>query len=162
MRLGKLKLFERREIGYGSDPLLTRWTLFRIPAFGIYIHKFLRSDYDRALHDHPWPFVSIILKGGYYEVHDQTTDGLQEMTWYGSGSVLVRSAEWRHRVKLEEDPRIIRMRGLKRKTAWTLIFVGRRSRKWGFWLPSGWCWWRKHDPERNICGEEILHPEGGD
>lgn len=36
----------------------------------IYLHKFLRSDHDRALHDHPWNFVSIILKGGYWEFAD--------------------------------------------------------------------------------------------
>jgi hypothetical protein len=26
-----------------------------------------RSDYDREGHDHPWPFVSFVLKGGYWE-----------------------------------------------------------------------------------------------
>jgi len=150
MRLGKLKLFEKRLIGYGSKPLLVRWILFRVPAFGVYVHKLLRSDYDRALHDHPWPFLSIVLSGGYYEEHDQTTTGEKETIFNAPGRVLLRSAEWRHRVVIFGPP------------AWTLVLVGRRSRRWGFWLPSGWCWWRKHDPERNICGGEILHPEGGD
>ena len=36
----------------------------------IYLHHFLRSDHDRALHDHPWNFVSIILRGGYWEFAD--------------------------------------------------------------------------------------------
>src|SRR5208282_805597 len=32
------------------------------------LHHILRSDEDRHLHDHPWPYVTIILKGGYWEV----------------------------------------------------------------------------------------------
>ena len=56
-------------IGRGNDdlPLMKRWILFRVPWLGIYIHKFYRSDYEMALHDHPWPFVTIILKNGYLE-----------------------------------------------------------------------------------------------
>lgn len=32
-----------------------------------FLHKFLRSDADRELHDHPWPFKAVILWRGYYE-----------------------------------------------------------------------------------------------
>lgn len=32
------------------------------------VHHVLRSDHDRALHDHPWHNASIVLSGGYWEV----------------------------------------------------------------------------------------------
>lgn len=84
--------FEKRVIGPDEDPLLIRWVLFRVPAFGVYLHNMRRSDYDRALHDHPWPFVSLVLRGGYWEYHDQTLDGTTRSEWRAPGSVLVRPA----------------------------------------------------------------------
>ncbi len=49
-------------IGTADDPYLRRWWLIpRNPVFNLYVHHFLRSDDDRALHDHPWPSVSVIL-----------------------------------------------------------------------------------------------------
>ena len=148
MRLGKLRLFERRVV-HPSDPLLVRYILFRIPGFGIYLHHLLRSDYDRALHDHPWPFTTILLTGSYIEVHDQTTDGLEEAVLRKRWSVLHRPAKWRHRLVLS-------------KPIWTLLFVGQRERKWGFWLPTGWCWWRQHNQELGICEDEVLWDDGSD
>ena len=39
----------------------TRWTLLRLPWFSIYIHKIIESD--TYIHNHPWNFISIVLKG---------------------------------------------------------------------------------------------------
>lgn len=39
-----------------------RWCPFRI-----FIHKIARSDDDPDPHDHPWNFLSLILKGGYVD-----------------------------------------------------------------------------------------------
>lgn len=153
MRIGKIKLFEKTVIAAEAPdgPLLIRWILVRFPGYGIYLHKLCRSDYDRALHDHPWPFVSIVLKNGYHEVHDQTVDEQLITVWHAPGSVLFRPAEWRHRVVIRPG-----------KPAWTLILVGRRCRRWGFHLPTGWCWWRMHDPVKGICEEEVLWKTGSD
>jgi hypothetical protein len=144
-----MKLFRRSVIGQAENPLLIRYVLFRIAPFGLYLHHLLRSDHERALHDHPWPFVSLVLRGGYTEVHDQTLSGHQIETWRKPGSVLVRPAEWRHRFVL-------------RKPAWTLVIVGRRARRWGFFTREGWCWWRKYDPDLAICSDSILFREGED
>lgn len=145
-----MKVFNKTVIGPESNPLLVRYILFRCEAFGVYLHKLCRSDYDRALHDHPWPFISVVLCGGYDEVHDQTTDGSTVTVWHKAGSVLVRAAEWRHRFVLHRAP------------VWTLVIVGRRQRRWGFWLPGGWCWWRQHDTEKGICEDVVLHRSGSD
>lgn len=142
-----------------NGPLLVRYILFRCAALGVYVHHLLRSDNDRALHDHPWPFVSIVLRGGYCEIHDQTIDGEPFVYWHSPGSVLVRPAEWRHRFCLT-------------KPAWTLVIVGRRCRKWGFFVPDGddgkgkryfhWCHWRRYNPSLGICEDRVLFTKGED
>lgn len=46
-----------------GDLYLTRYFIWkpRNKKFGrIYLHHIIRSDHDRALHDHPWGFVSLI------------------------------------------------------------------------------------------------------
>ena len=91
----------------------------------IYLHHILRSDEDRALHDHPFPFVSLILWSGYTEV---THSGERR---YGVGSILRRHAEFSHRLVLD-------------RPAWTLVFRGARVRVWGFHTPAGWMPWNEY------------------
>jgi hypothetical protein len=142
----------KRIIGPKENPYMIQWILFRTRAFGIYLHKFLRSDYERALHDHPWPFLSVILRGGYYERHDQTRDHAEVVEWRGAGSVLLRPAQWRHRVILRTETQF----------SWSLVFVGRRAQQWGFYPDGKWCWWRKFDPDLGICADQVLWTEGED
>ena len=122
-------------------PYLTRWTLLgrRNEGTGraVFLHRFRRSDADE-LHDHPWPFVSIILAGGYHEVTPAPGwaggSGPTRRRWYGPGSVLRRPARWIHRVEIPDGAE-----------AWTLILRGRKERSWGFWWPSvGFVPWRVH------------------
>ncbi|QDP44170.1 hypothetical protein SEA_JUJU_54 [Gordonia phage JuJu] len=114
-------------IGGPDNPYLRRWYLIpRNPLINVYLHQFLRSDDDRALHDHPWWFVSLILRGGYYE---HTKTGVR---WRGAPSLAYRAATHRHRVELPGGPE-----GSGRENdeqpAWTVIVTGRRTRSWGFW-----------------------------
>ena len=43
------------------------WVIPRNKWFNVYLHHFLRSDDDRALHDQPWWNLSILLDGEYTE-----------------------------------------------------------------------------------------------
>ena len=55
-------------IGADGSVYLERWWL--IPCnriMNIYLHHFLRSDDYRALHDHPWCNLSLLLSGSYIE-----------------------------------------------------------------------------------------------
>ena len=114
-------------IGEKDDPYLERWYVIpRNRWFNIYLHHFLKGDDDRALHDHPWTFISFILRGGYWE---QTETGRK---WHAPGSILYRPAEWKHRVIITQP-------------SWSLVVVFRRRRKWGFWVNEKWCWWRNYD-----------------
>ena len=55
-------------IGGRQRPYLLRWFLIPQNRFlNVYLHRFLRSDDDRALHDHPWWNVSLLLEGAYTE-----------------------------------------------------------------------------------------------
>src|SRR5688500_17625240 len=54
-------------VNCARDPYLVRWYLFRSGPVSIFIHKFVRSDEDRALHDHPWAFLVIPIWRGYIE-----------------------------------------------------------------------------------------------
>lgn len=53
--------------GLPSVLYMKRWRLIHRKWFGVRIHHIVRSDGDRELHDHPFSFVSFILKGGYWE-----------------------------------------------------------------------------------------------
>lgn len=60
--------FRRVHIGRSDgDVYLQRFILLRCPLGALYLHRFFRGDEDKCLHDHPWHFVSLILKGGYWE-----------------------------------------------------------------------------------------------
>lgn len=119
---------ERFDIGRpGDGTYLTRWSVLGRRTQGdwaVYLHRFRRSDGDDALHDHPWPFVSLILAGGYWE-HTADRSGVVRRRWYGPGRVLVRPAGYRHRVELPSG-----------RDCWTLILRGKKSASWGFWCLS--------------------------
>lgn len=142
-------------IGEKENPYLLRWWIIpRNRWFNIYLHKFLRSDDDRALHDHPWASCSIILKGGYFEImphsrlvtaiFGETFDSFQKI-WREPGSIHFRRATAAHRVELAEGA-----------PAWTLFITGPKIREWGFHCPKGWRHWR------DFCGVPVGEAKGGE
>src|SRR5256885_1002755 len=97
----------RAELG----PLLVRYEILHTRWLRIYVHHLMRSDAERHLHDHPWSFVSIILRGGYRE---HTPDGARD---YKAGSILFRPATWLHKLELQQP-------------AWTLVIATSTVRQW--------------------------------
>ncbi len=109
-----------------DNPYLKRWHI--IPHnrfFNVFLHQFLRDDDDRAMHDHPWASLSVLLCGKYIEV----TDAGEK--YYKFGSIKFRSSFYKHRIKL-----------INNKPAITLFITGRETREWGFHCPTGW---KSHD-----------------
>lgn len=124
-------------IGKPGDDYLRRW--FVIPRnriFNIYLHEFIRSDDDRALHDHPWWNASIILDGEYVE-HTIPQGGVQRRKLYRVGDVKLRGAKYAHRVELTNGPCI------------SLFITGPRLREWGFHCPAGWRHWKEFTAAHN-------------
>ena len=145
-------------IGGRENPYIIRWTLVRTPLGSLMVHKMCRSDYERALHDHPWNFVSVVLKGFYWEAVGPGARVMRKR-W----SVAYRPATWKHRVVLPLARGEFINNPPKHEPCWTLVLCSRRLRSWGFWMPDGtWCWWRKHNPELNICEPEVVYEGGRD
>ncbi|VBA62307.1 hypothetical protein [Mycobacterium attenuatum] len=107
----------------GGATYLHRWFVWpRCRWFNCYLHHFVGSD-DPVPHDHPWPFVSLIISGRYMEV---TSAG---RTLRRTGSIAYRPAAYRHRVELIQNT------NGRETPCWTLVFTGPRRRQWGFWCP---------------------------
>ncbi len=133
-------------IGGAERPYLLRWWLIpRNPIFNIYVHRFLRSDDDRALHDHPWLFNCSILLDGEYLEHTPR------------GVFLRKAGQWKfrwggapHRVELVEIPAWdgtiapgkICAATPRPLACWTVFITGPRVRQWGFHCPRGWVHWK--------------------
>ena len=109
-----------------NNPYLKRWWIIpRNKYFNIYLHHFMKSDDDRALHDHMYWNVSIIFKGSYLE---HTPKGIYKRKTLSLVGRLAKSA---HRIELNNGP------------CWTLFITGPRIREWGFHCPNGWRHWKQ-------------------
>lgn len=120
-------------IGGPQRPYLRRWwVLPRNRLFNVYLHQFLRSDDDRALHDHPWAFnASLILRGSYTE-ETIAAGGIRVRAVRCAGSFKLRVGPAPHRVELHDGQ------------CWTLFITGPRVREWGFHCPdAGWVHWKR-------------------
>lgn len=121
-------------IGGEERPYLLRWFVIpRNPLFNIYLHQFRRSDDDRALHDHPWVNLSIVLVEGQYTEHEILAGGVCVKSVRAAGAWrLRRSGKMAHRVELTDGH------------CWTLFVTGPRYREWGFHCPeAGWTHWTR-------------------
>ncbi len=129
-----LSRFDRFDITNAAGSVfMRRYKLVRTRFFNVYLHEILRSDEDNCLHDHPWPFMSLILSGGYCEV---LPNGKR---WREPGTLLSRRARFRHRIEVS-------------RPAWSLVIVGRKFRDWGFFTVNGWRRFIAGQP-RPICEE---------
>jgi hypothetical protein len=117
-----------------EEPLLTRYYIFlkdrKWFPFNVFIHKFHKSDPD-DVHDHPWPYATLILAGGYYEyVPEFNSKGemiAETKHWRKPGHFRTCSANSYHRIEL--DPSV---------TAWTMFMPGPQKREWGFLVKNKW------------------------
>ena len=112
-----------------NEPYLTRYYLFlkdrKWFPFNIFLHNFHKGDPD-DLHDHPWPYFTIILKGGYWE-HLETG----ERKWRSPGQGRIAGSRSLHRIELEPGV-----------DCWTLFIPGPQLREWGF-VDNGE--WKQHE-----------------
>lgn len=128
-------------IGGQENPYLRRWWLIpRNRFFNVYLHQFLRSDDDRALHCHPWSNASILLRGSYIE-HTIAAGGIHHKRLLTSAGrlrdrVRVRpSGKIAHRVELLEE-RAAPWTATYTVPCWTIFITGPRYREWYFHCPE--------------------------
>ena len=140
-RLGRKRIVMDR---VNNEPYLERYYLFlkdrKHFPFNVFLHKFLKSDPD-DLHDHPWPYFTVILKGGYWEWVPQYNDQGEKISeiakWRAPGHFRFCSAKSFHRIEL--DPMV---------TCWTLFMPGPQQREWGFATRKGWTQHEKYLAQR--------------
>ena len=126
--IDRLFHFERID-GHGAVArYLHRWTLLRLPGGrALYLHHFVGSDWSRDLHDHPKGFLSIGLWGGYIEFTPARPDGRRwRAPW-------VRYFPATHIHRLEVP-----------RNCWTLVYVGKLQRNWGFHTAGSWMPWDEY------------------
>lgn len=132
--------FTRAQIrGKDGSLYMDRWYILYFPRlFSIRIHHIVRPDLDRWPHDHPWTFVSFILRGGYIEEVCRphqfeiglTTDG---PSWVPYHIRRIRRFNFKTETDLHRITKFSRKQG-----AWTLVITGPELREWGFMTAEGW------------------------
>lgn len=96
-------------------PFLERYFIARLCGVSVYVHRFIASDPDRGLHDHPWNWAcSFVLKGWYY---DERRAGTKQVAWFNR-----LDGDAFHRVLLPP------LQG----EVWTLFVHGPNVKGWGF------------------------------
>lgn len=129
-------------IGPSGAPQTLRWELFKWRGIQVAVHRWVRSDSDRALHDHSAGNVSVLLTGCYVEHfshawqppgtpdHRRPRVRLPFIPYY-------RRGDMPHRVELRWGP------------LWTLWIRFKPWREWGFHCPKGWKHWKAYVSERD-------------
>lgn len=107
----------------------------------LFLHKICRSDQERDLHDHPWNWASLILKGSYQEITENGT----------VNAVLHPHAFWNHdkykifrpftfrKGKATDTHRLVLIND---KPVWSLFWHGKRIQKWGFYVKNEKIYWK--------------------
>lgn len=133
-----------------------------LQQFGIAVrvHHIATPDLDRALHDHPWDFISVVLRGGYLEARPVTISPCFDFTadpqmypgrvcYAGpggeavthterlAGSIGYRRATDRHRIVAV------------RPDTYTLFITFRKVQWWGFYTPMGKVYYRDYASAHN-------------
>lgn len=118
--------------------LMPRWTLtvdgqgHLMPKawmpFSVRIHHICRPDHDRDLHDHPFNYRTIILRGCYVEedIFGATRARI-------TGDTAAATAQTFHRIAEVSDGGV-----------WTLFIMGRRINPWGFLVGGRKVHWRDY------------------
>lgn len=116
-------------IGPPDCPILHRWTVVNANKAGkLLVHHFMPNADDPDCHDHPRPFVTLVLQGGYRDLrHDGSVEFMRP------GMVRFRRAEHAHRT-------LVSSRG-----CWTIVVMGPLVRAWGFWRDGRWYQWRTYE-----------------
>ncbi len=127
----------RYQFGFTHDTIfnqdqayLERWILWC--GITLRVHRFLASDPDRAIHDHPWWFITLPF-GRYGEfIEAEGAEGEEVYRTVAPWRPHFRPAHFRHRVEITRTP------------SWTLVITGPKSNEWGFW-------------QRKEQGQEFVH-----
>lgn len=92
-----------------------RWQLLKTRWFTIYIHGIYHKDEDTHLHNHPWNFINMILKGSYTE---QTVNG----------TILQKP----FRINKRKGSDYHKILNVHTNVVYTLFIIGSKRMEWGY------------------------------
>lgn len=98
---------------YDSERHETRWSWCPI---SVRVHHIVRPDRDRHLHDHPWNFRTVVLRGHYVEERENRCYFVR-----GAGTTASLQFGSFHRIAQVSPGGV-----------WTLFITGRYRGTWGF------------------------------
>lgn len=131
MKLHWPKITWKQRGGLEECPYFYRY-IIDFGAFAIRLHNWLGDDDHRAYHDHPYWFLTIVLKGGYTDVspafkgEHYAGKEFESRDVLRFGSIRFRPAEFKHSVQ-DVIP-----------GTWTLLLTCKPFRRWGFWKDGKW------------------------
>jgi hypothetical protein len=151
----------------GADQLayLTRWGI-RTPWFNVFLHRFDGEDPGVHLHDHPWTFLSIILRGAYEEQRCPIDTACMRARlaergrWsIQPGSPVSHYTNFMSRFNWMPMDTCHRIVWVKPGT-FSLVFTGpnRRDKGWGFYTPSGYVPHDQYEHEDRSLTSEYPRP----
>jgi hypothetical protein len=119
--------------GEQGEPYLERYYVTGLFGWHAYLHRFVDSDPDRGLHDHPWSrAVSLVLTGGYDELRFVRAPPEED----AEAPVIEPAIRTRHirpwRLNLLRGTDYHRVVLRSGRPAWTLFLHGPRVKGWGF------------------------------
>lgn len=139
LRLTLERFVECEVIGQEVCPLMLRWTFLDRGFVRAMVHYFPAEVSDRDPHDHPRPFLTLVLRGNYRDESwerisggtepDEAQIGRMVKERLHAGAFRYRSANHLHIVETDEVG------------CWTLVVMGPVVREWGFVRLTTNSWW---------------------
>lgn len=142
------------------------WLLQRL-GVAVRLHCIHTADLDRALHDHPWTFISLVLRGWYREERPTTPQAVNFNKYLEPMQISADEPMTLARAVLIVSPPLVEVTkehtqvavrgpgslGLRRfyhrhrisavspGGVWTLFVSFRKRQSWGFFTEQGKVWW---------------------
>lgn len=137
------------KLGDPECPYMQRWVInFRL--FSIRVHRWWRSDDKRAQHDHPWWFITWIIKGSYTDWGRWVCQHCKGSGRYpraskricsgcgGRGGDQTLRKEFLKRWSIRYRPaNHIHTVDVTPGGCWTIMLTGPDKKDWGFYIPRG-------------------------
>lgn len=148
-------------IGPANNPQTKRWHLLRWRGIQVSLHRWCRSDDDRALHDHSGDSISILLSGCYRD--------LVRTKWQAGRFYSWRDDEWYRDIWHTRLPFIPyyrpaaqphRVALINGRSVWSIWIRFKPFREWGFHCPRGWKHWKDYTNTRDYSSSGSVSEIG--
>jgi len=120
-----MKIIWNQSGGLPECPYFKRWAII-FNKWSVRLHRWYGDDDSRAPHNHPYWFITFVIRGGYddvsYEVDENKICTVKDMD-------KLRAFSWRYR-PADHLHQVLNVR----PNTWTILITGPAVARWGFWL----------------------------